>query len=83
MANETVQTKPNTNGSKPNKTERNETKSNKTNQLGYEIPMPPEEALQCLTAWQREKRLNKGVTAVGYRVNGGMLMVEVEPEEIK
>lgn len=65
---------------KPNKTKQNGTKPNKTVSFNYEIPMPPDEALEMLTAWQREKRKNQNVTAVGFRVNGGALMVEVQPE---
>jgi hypothetical protein len=72
------QTKTKENESKPNQTKRNE-----VNPLSYEIPMPDEEAFAMCTEWQREKRMNKGVTAIGLRIQGGMIMVRVLPDVVK
>jgi len=74
MTTETKTNQTKQNGAKPKQPKQNDL-------LSYEIPMPVTEALECLTRWQKEVRKNQNVTAVGFRVNAGMLMVEVVPEQ--
>ena len=72
---EAKQDKTKANGTKPKQTGDDPTKS----PLFFEVPLPAQETLQCLTAYmQDERRMN--VTAVSFRKNGDMLMVGVIPE---
>jgi hypothetical protein len=64
------------NGTKPKQAKPTELK---TDDLFFEIPLPADESLKCLTAYLQDKRGCR-VTAVSFRVSDGRVMVGCLPE---